>query len=78
MSRLERKGAAALFVNELAACCTCGFLRHQYRKNPRLMGCLRSLQGKKPPDRRFFGVLCAKRNKLLENKKISANYATTE
>jgi hypothetical protein len=30
------------------------------------MGCFWSLQGKKSPDRRFLGVLCAKRNKLLE------------
>jgi phosphoglucomutase len=29
------------------------------------MGCLRSLQGKKSPNRRFFGILRAKRNKLL-------------
>jgi hypothetical protein len=29
------------------------------------MGCLGSLQGKKSPNRRFFEVLCAKRNKLL-------------
>jgi hypothetical protein len=33
-------------------------------KNPRLSGCFRSFQGKKSPDRRFFGVLRAKRNKL--------------
>jgi hypothetical protein len=29
------------------------------------MGSLRSLQGKKSPNRRFLEVLCAKRNKLL-------------
>jgi hypothetical protein len=47
-------------------------------KIPDVMGCLRSLQGKNPPDRRIFRILCAKRNKLLENKKISANYAAIE
>jgi hypothetical protein len=31
----------------------------------RLSGSLRSLQGKKSPDRRFFEILCAKRDKLL-------------
>jgi hypothetical protein len=34
-------------------------------QKPRLLGSLRSLQGKKSPCRRFFGVLSAKRNKLL-------------
>jgi hypothetical protein len=44
-------------------------LAHLYAKNP-TNGSLRlplgSLQGKKSPDRRFFGILRAKHNKLLE------------
>jgi hypothetical protein len=50
----------------LAACCTCRFLRHFVPQKPRYMGSLRSLQGKKSPDRRFFGDLSAKRDKLLD------------
>lgn len=54
----------------LAACCACGFFALDAAKNPRLLGCAylwyeRSLQGKKSPDRRFFGISRAKRNKLL-------------
>jgi hypothetical protein len=49
----------------LAACCTCRFLRHFVPQKPRFMGCFGSLQGKKSPNRRFFGVLRARRNKLL-------------
>ncbi|MDR1900886.1 MAG: biotin--[acetyl-CoA-carboxylase] ligase [Treponema sp.] len=49
----------------LGACCACGFLRRQRRKNPDYPASLGSLQGKKSPCGRFFGVLCAKRNKLL-------------
>jgi hypothetical protein len=36
----------------------------------RLSDSIGSLQGKKPPNRRFFEVLCTKRNKLLEIKKL--------
>jgi hypothetical protein len=57
-------------MNQLAACRDCGFLRRQRRKNPDYPACCeapvrRSLQGKKSPDRRFFGILRAKRDKLL-------------
>jgi Uma2 family endonuclease len=40
-------------------------LRHFVSQKSRLSGSLRRLQGKKSPDRQFFRVLRAKRNKLL-------------
>jgi hypothetical protein len=54
----------------LAACCACRFLRHFVPQKPQFTGSCeplvrRGLQGKKSPDRRFFGVLRVKRNKLL-------------
>jgi hypothetical protein len=62
------------YESMLAACCTCGFFALDAAKNPRLSGCAdlwseRSLQGKKSAESRFFWVLCAKRNKLLEDTK---------
>jgi tetratricopeptide (TPR) repeat protein len=65
-------GPGGICEGGLAACCTCGFLHRQRRKNPDYPACCepsvrRSLQGKKPPDRRFFGIPYAKRNKLLED-----------
>jgi hypothetical protein len=49
----------------LGACCTCGFFRYFVPQKSRLSGSLRSLRGKKSPVSRFFGILRAKRNKLL-------------
>jgi hypothetical protein len=54
-----------VYKDALAACCTCGFFALDAAKNPDYPASLRSLRGKKSPDRRFFGVLCAKRDKLL-------------
>jgi NAD(P)H-hydrate epimerase len=48
-----------------AYCCTCGFFALDAAKNPRLSGCLRSLQSKKSTESRFLKVLRAKHNKLL-------------
>jgi hypothetical protein len=42
------------------------FLRRFVPQKPRFMGCFGGLQGKKPPERRFVEVLCAKRDKLLD------------
>jgi hypothetical protein len=63
--RINRTHWAARGSVRPRACCTCRFLRHFVPQKPRLMGSLRSLQGKKSPVRRFLGVLSAKRNKLL-------------
>jgi hypothetical protein len=42
------------------------FFVEKHHKNHDYPASLRSLQGKKSPCRRFFEVLCAKRNKLLD------------
>jgi hypothetical protein len=55
----------SLMVYSLTACCACGFFAYLC-KNPDYPACFGSLQGKKSPVRRFLGVSCAKRNKLLD------------
>jgi hypothetical protein len=45
-----------------------GFFVEKSRKNHDYRACFGSLQGKKSPFSRFFGVLCAKRNKLRGNR----------
>jgi hypothetical protein len=42
-------------------------------QNPDYPACFGSLQGKKSPCGRFFGILSAKRNKLLVEKRIDTN-----
>jgi hypothetical protein len=47
-------------------------LRYQQRKNPDYRGCFGCLLVKKSPDRRFFGVLRAKRDKLLGGNQLKS------
>jgi hypothetical protein len=74
--KADFSGSCAKRNKPLAACCTCGFFALDAAKNPRLSGCLRSLYGKKSAESRFFGVLCAKRNKLPDNYSIFLPFET--
>jgi hypothetical protein len=70
-ARQQADSLLDLAVKVLAACCTGAaapedFCTINNAKIPIVRSvCFRSLQGKKPPKRRFLEVLCAKRNKLL-------------